>query len=407
MATPVLMPKLGLTMTEGTIVSWLKAEGDPVNPQEPLFIVETDKVTLEVESPAGGILLKILHQTGETLPLETLLAYIGEAGEKLPSPESQITPTLAANSAPRDSHPSPAEGDSSFKLPQSTSPIKASPIAKKLATQHNIDLSQIKGSGPDGRIIEADVRKAIEEKLGTPALEHSTPSIAEYEDIPINNLRKITAQRMEKSFSSIPHFYLKTQANLQRLLELRARLKPVYESDGLHLTYTDLFLFAVAQTLPHHPLLNAHKIKPDHTRIFKTVNLGVAVAVEGGLVVPVIHQAEKLSLIELCRQRNDLTQKAKTKQLTPQALSDATFTLTNLGMFGVEEFYPIINPPQSAILAVGAISEKLIAMQGAPAGWQPTVALVLAVDHRVADGVEAANFLQDLRINLEQANWNL
>jgi len=407
MAIPVLMPKLGLTMTEGTIVSWLKKEGDSVKPQEPLFMVETDKVTLEVESPAGGILLKILHQAGETLPLEAVLAYIGKAGEELPHLESQIKPQLAPRSAGFDSQSLLPEDDSSSKLSQSTLLIKASPIAKKLAAQYHLDLGQIKGSGPDGRIVEADVRRAIEEQAGAAASEQSTLSITDYEDIPLNNLRKITAQRMEKSFSSIPHFYLKTQANLQRLLDLRSQLKPAVEAEGIHLTYTDLFLFAAAQTLPHHPLLNAHKLDTDHTRVFKTVNLGVAVAVEDGLVVPVIHQAEKLSLIELCRQRNDLIQKAKAQQLTPQAISDATFTLTNLGMYGVEEFYPIINPPQSAILAVGAITEKLIAKQNTPAGWQPSVTLVLAVDHRVTDGVEAANFLQDLRTNLEQANWNL
>lgn len=391
-------------MTEGTIVAWLKAEGETVKAQEPLLVVETDKVTLEVESPASGILLKILHQAGSTLPLETVLAYIGDPTEDLP-PLGSVSD--AAITVSRESAPSPAAVESSAPQDRSqpTAPIKVSPIAKKLAAQHQLDLSQIKGSGPEGRIVEADIQRALQERTAKIDSNAWLSSAIPYEDTPLNNLRKTTALRMEKSFSSIPHFYLKSKVNFQPIIALRHQLEPDFSAEDLHLTYTDFLLFAAAQTLLQHPLMNAHKLNAESTRLFKSVGLGFAVAIEDGLVVPVIHQAEKLTLKEICRQRTDLAQKAKQKTLSLQEMQAATFTVSNLGMYGIEEFYPIINPPQSAILAVGSITDQPV-LVGDSTAWQPFATLVLAVDHRVADGVDAARFLQDLRHRLEKADWN-
>ncbi|NPV86204.1 MAG: 2-oxo acid dehydrogenase subunit E2 [Anaerolineae bacterium] len=391
------MPKLGLTMTEGKILAWYKTEGETVQAGEPLLNVETDKVALDVEAPASGTLLKILYPAGDAaIPLETVIAYIGDKGETLPTLQSKASQTLTARS-PESEYTVATAGATS-----SDAPIKISPLAKKLALEHQIDWETLKGSGPQGRIVEADILQTIEQKKNSSPL--TSPSTSPetqagqpipYRVIGLNQTRRVSAQRMTESYQTIPHFYLRKEIVLARLVELRNYLLPEFEKKlGLHLTYTDFFLRALAMTLPKHPLMNA-SWKDGEIHSYTTINTGIAIATQRGLVVGVIHSIEKLPLEEIVRKRALLAEKARQAKLEWNDISNATFTLTNLGSFGVDDFDPIINPPQAAILACGAIAERPIADAG-KITLQPTMRLCLAVDHRVADGADAAAFMSDL-----------
>ena len=390
MATQVIMPKLGLTMTEGRILDWLKHEGEPVRVGEPLLVVETDKVALDVEASASGALLKILHPAGDVVPLGTVIAFIGEPGEPLPqAPPSE--PAAQENQAEATILPPAPPAAPAQPAP----PVRVSPLARKLAAEHGIDLSTLHGSGPAGRIVEEDVRAVITAAAAavTPP---SAPDEAPYRDLPLSAVRRTSARRMAESARSAPHFYLTIEAVVAHLAGLLRSLQPDFAARlGVHLTYTDFFLRALALTLPHHPLLNA-AAGDETVRCFTTVNLALAIAAPDGLVAPVIRSIEALSLEEIARRRMELAEKARSRRLTPDDLTRATFTLTNLGMYGVDEFAPILNPPQSAILAVGAVSERPVG-EGGQVVLRPTVRLTLAVDHRVADGVDAALFLKELR----------
>lgn len=442
MATEVIMPKLGLTMTEGTIVSWLKQEGETVEKGDALLEIETDKVVLGVEAPAGGTLLKILADTGETTPLAQIIGYIGEPGEKLPQPETAPTdaaplpspqPAVAKKKTPASqikTSPLAKRLAGEYNIDLSTvagtgpqgrivkediqrvieaqkvnvqsapaPPVKASPLAKRLGREHNIELSTVEGTGPQGRIVEVDIRRIIESK------KTDTPAESMVEVVPsqlqsITRIQRLTARRMSESFQTAPHFYLNIELPVTRLVELRANLLPYIEARfGARLTYTDFLLKALAMTLPNHPLLNA-SWADGQVRTFSGINLGVATATEQGLVVSVIHQAESLSLEEIIRARTALSQKAKDGKFSPDDVTGGTFTFTNLGMFGIDDFTPILNPPQSAILAAGAIVERPVGENGQVV-LRPTLRLTLAIDHRVADGVDGAMFLKDLRALLD------
>jgi len=394
MATEVIMPKLGLTMTEGTILNWLKREGDTVQEGEPLFEVATDKVSLEVEAPATGTVLSILVGEGIAVPLSTIIAYIGEPGEALPDLEEHPV------AAPAEEHVLHSETTRAAQsAPSSEGPIKASPIAKRMAKEHGIDLNTIQGTGPQGRIIEADVQKVIDGGLaGLPSQDAAAVPSELYS---LNTVKRLTARRMSESFQTAPHFYLNIELNVSKLYNMRANLLPfIEERIGIRITYTDLILRALALALPAHPLINATWVE-GQIRAYKEVHLGVAMATDKGLVVGVIHRAESLSLEQTIQARAELGDKAKQDSLAPEDITGGTFTFTNLGMYGVDEFTPILNPPQSAILAAGAIIERPIGEDGQIV-LRPTLRLTLAVDHRVADGVDGARFLQDLRKHLEQ-----
>jgi pyruvate dehydrogenase E2 component (dihydrolipoamide acetyltransferase) len=394
MITEVIMPKLGLTMDEGTILSWLKSEGDTVRAGEALLSVETDKVAIDVEAPAEGTLLKILIPVGATVPLGEILAFIGEPGEAVPmairsTPEAAALAAPAAQNRTIESVATPSAG-----------PLKVSPIARKLAEENNIDLSGIQGSGPQGRIVEADIRAILSARERTAPSQAMTLGIA-YKIQPLTAVRKVTALRLSESFRTIPHFYLSVEVNVASLVMLRDELSRRYDSQpGIHLTHTDLLLKALALTLPRHPMLNAAYYKESEIKIYTEINPGVAIATEHGLVVGVFHHADRMSLGEIARRRHSLAAKAQERQLTPQDISGGTFTLTNLGMYGVDDFSAIINPGQSAILAVGAIRERPVAEAGQLA-LRPTLRMTLAVDHRVADGAAGALFLKDIRAILE------
>jgi pyruvate dehydrogenase E2 component (dihydrolipoamide acetyltransferase) len=392
MITEVTMPKLGLTMDEGTILSWLKAEGDTVRAGEALLSVETDKVAIDVEAPANGTLLKIRVQEGNTVPLGEVLAYLGDPGEAIPEkmkPAPGFSVAVAAEARQAVNLASPPAG-----------PIKVSPIARKLAEENQIDLSTLQGSGPQGRIVEADIQAILSQREQSA---QSKPVLANipYRLQPLTTVQRVTAQRMSESFRTIPHFYLSIELNITRLVELRQGLLTEYEGRlGIRVTYTDLLLKALALTLPKHPLLNASYHTDADIKVYDEINLGIAIASEHGLVVGVIHSAGRMSLGEIVQARQALTVKAQGRKLMPDDISGGTFTLTNLGMYGVDDFSPIINPGQSAILAAGAILERPVSEDGTLV-LRPTLHLTLGVDHRVADGIVGAIFLKDFRTLLE------
>jgi len=392
MITEVTMPKLGLTMEEGTILSWFKGEGEAIRAGEILLSVETDKVAIDVEAPINGTLLKIVVPSGITVPLGEVIAYIGNPGDIIPEkikPASGSSTPVAPGTRITEPAVAPAIG-----------PIKVSPIARKLADENKIDLSTVHGSGPQGRIVEADIRAILSEreKVAQPRV---VPAEVSYKLQSLTSVQKVTAQRMSESFRTIPHFHLSIELNAAPLVELRQKLLPEYEAGlGRRLTYTDLLLRALALLLPKHPLLNAAYHGESQVKLYEEINPGVAIAAGQGLVVGVIHHADRMSLEEIAQACHTLTVKAQERRLTPDDISGGTFTLTNLGMYAVDDFSPIINPGQSAILATGAIVERVVSESG-KLMLRPTLRMTLAVDHRVADGIAGALFLKDLRDLLE------
>ncbi len=407
MITPLTMPRLGLTMEEGTLLSWLKKEGEPVRAGEPLLSVETDKVAIDVEAPASGVLLKIVVPEGATVPLETVIAYIGDPGEAIPE-KSAAGAKGAIGAWEQGTAPITPSATVAPSAPPAPVPIKVSPIARKLAEEHGIDLAGVQGTGPQGRIVEADIRLILSGREKAPPEIAAAPAQAgQPQETPftlqaLSTIRRTTALRMSQSARTIPHFYLNIEINAAPLAALRHRLNQELEARlGIHLTYTDLLLRALAFILPKHPLLNAAYHSDSEIKIYQEVNPGVAISAAGhGLVVGVIHHANRMSLVEIAGRRQELAAKAQARRLSPQDISGGTFTLTNLGMYGVDDFAPIINPGQSAILAAGAIAERPWGEAGQLV-LRPTLRLTLAVDHRVADGADGALFLKDLRAMLE------
>jgi pyruvate dehydrogenase E2 component (dihydrolipoamide acetyltransferase) len=395
MTTELIMPKLGLTMTEGRILHWLKREGEPVTAGEPLMVVETDKVAVDVESPASGFLLKIIHPEGDIIPLETVIGYIGNPDEQIPTPFMQMKE--AERETPGEKAVAIADKPGTNQV-KTSEPIKVSPLAKKLAAEQHIDLNGIRGTGPQGRIVEADILRIVNARHEMPAVVSTPSHVTEPPSIkiPKSMVQRTTARRMAESIQAAPHFYLRREINVTRLVEMHHHLQAYLEARlNLHLTYTDLFIRALGLALPNHPLLNATNGGDDYILSYTSVNLGLAVAAPDGLRVGVLRGVERLQLEDILRERVSLQGKAKSNAMTLEDVTGATFTLTNLGMYGIDEFSPILNPPQSAILAIGSIAERPVGEDGKLL-LRPSVHLTLAVDHRVADGVTASLFLQEL-----------
>jgi pyruvate dehydrogenase E2 component (dihydrolipoamide acetyltransferase) len=372
MSKEFVMPKLGMTMEEGTITKWIKKEGDRVEKGEPIVEVMTDKVNMEVESPYEGILLKIIAKEGEVVPILKPIAIIGEEGEK-------IEETSFSETEPKVE-----------EIP--IEEIKASPAAKRLAKELGVDLSLVKGTGPNGRITEDDVRLYIESvsKEVPKATLQAQPAVPIGEVI--SPVRKEISQKLSRVYREAVHITLEFTAEVDSIIELREKIKTKAESMGLPIpTINDFFIRIVSRVLKDHPNLNANFDGEKLTR-FETVNMGVAVAVKEGLLVPVIKEAEKKNIFEIAKITNDLVTRTREGRILPDELSGGTFTITNLGMYGIDFFTPILNPPQVAILGIGRIKETL-----KPGNRiVKEVILSLSVDHRIVDGAPAAIFLRDL-----------
>jgi len=364
MVTKVVMPKLSLTMKEGTVGKWYKKEGDTIEKGEPIVEVISEKATYDLEAPASGILRKILVEAGVDASVNAVLAFITAPDETISETEVQ------------------AEGK-----PQTVEEVEkrvlASPAAKRLAKEHGIDLSTVKGSGPEGRIVEEDVGRAMEETKGV--------LLKIKEIIPLSGFRKTSAERVSMSFRTAPHSTLMMEVDVSKAKEMHEKLG---------VSYTAIFAEATAKTLVEHSIINS-TMEDDHIKVFENVNVGVAAATENGLIVPVIHDADKKSLKEIDALINELTDKARQGKLTKEELSGGTFTITNLGMYGVDFFTPIINPPEAAILAMGKITEKPVVVNG-QIEVKPTMILSLSYDHRIVDGAPAAEFLQKIKEKIEK-----
>lgn len=408
MLKEVIMPQLGLTMTTGTIQKWLKREGDQVEKGEPILEVMTDKVTMEVESFDSGILKKVVAREGEEIPVTQVIAYIGDEKDELP-PEliarateaKAALPSEAAAAAEPQKEPALVEEEEGGR-------IKASPLARRLAQEKGLDLRLIKGSGPGGRITKEDVLKAAEEKEKRPAPAEAAraaapqvpgaPQVAEV--IRLSGLRKIIAERLLESFRNAPHIVITMQADMTQAQVLRNSLLSLAEEKwGVRLSYTDIIFKATALALKEYPGLNSSLVG-EEIKVYQDINIGLAVAIPDGLIVPTIFGTDRLSLSEIARKREELVKKAREGSLSLDEVSGGTFTMSNLGMYGVESFSAIINPPQAAILAVGAIEEKPVVREGQIV-IRPQLTLSLSADHRMVDGALAAQFLARVRELLE------
>lgn len=389
MATEIRLPRLGQGMEAGTIVRWLKAEGEPVRKGEPLYELDTDKVTQDVEADAGGVLLKILVPEGEAA-VGTLVALIGAEGEAVPATAQPVV-----EAPKREPTPPPLDSASPYSEPPlepRAARVKASPLARRLARERGVDLAAIRGTGPEGRIVAEDV-----ERGGAPAA--PAPAAAEAEVVPLSQTRKTIARRLTEAWQA-PVFQLSASADMTRALALRERLVARAAEGELEPTVNDVLTKLAAAALVRHPAVNAH-FAGDAIHRFRAAHVGIAVAAPNGLVVPVIRDADRRSLAEVTAARADLVGRARAGKLTLADLEGGTFTISNLGMFGVEAFTAVLNPPQAAILAVGAIEEQPVARDGQLA-VAPLLHMTLTCDHRAIDGADGAEFLRTLRELLEE-----
>lgn len=403
----VLMPRLSDTMTEGILVQWLKHEGDPVHRGDVLAEVETDKATMEIEAYESGLLIRILAEPGSTVPIGEPIAVIGDAAEAVPASVSPAVTGTAAVSTPAPAPAGPSGADAPATPPTPAVGVVAmSPLARSLARRHGLDLSRIAGTGPGGRIVRADVEAAVAAQAGggrapataaplraTPASSAATTAAGDDEQVPLSSVRRIAAQRLTES-AAAPHFYLTAVVDAGALSRLRADLNASLAGTAPKISVTDLLIRACAITLRAHPQANS-SWAGDHLLRHGHVNIGSAVALDDGLIVPVVRDADRKSLTEIAAEAHALTDRARGGKLTPDEFTGGTFTISNLGMYGIDHFTAVINPPEAAILAVGAAQDEAVVRDGQVIA-ATTMKLTLSIDHRVLDGATAAAFLRDL-----------
>jgi pyruvate dehydrogenase E2 component (dihydrolipoamide acetyltransferase) len=436
MPTNVIMPALELAQETGKVLKWLKNPGDSVKKGEPIVEIETDKVTVEVEAPASGVLREVSAQPGDVVPVGQTIALIFAVGEAGAAAGAAPAVTPAASAAVSPAVPAPPAA-------VNASPVKASPLARKLAEQHGVDIAAVRTAS--GRVEKADVLAYVESQKGSagngaavtariaaaspkarrlatergvdlrvvrgsgpggavlstdvPAVAATTGPAALQRGVApgVSNVWRIMAERMTASWTSAPHFYLVREVNVSRLVTWRERAS---KQTGVRITYTDLLVRLVAATLAQHPRVNASW--KDGTIVqHADINIGLAVALDDGLVVPVLHHADRLSLAEIAARREDLVTRAQAGKLRPADIQGGGFTISNLGMYGVDAFNAIVNPPQAAILAVGRIADRVVALDGQPA-VQPIMVLTLSCDHRALDGARAAQFVGSLADVVEE-----
>jgi pyruvate dehydrogenase E2 component (dihydrolipoamide acetyltransferase) len=445
MATQVIMPKLSPTMEEGQLSRWLKKEGDNVSMGEPLAEIDTDKATMEMQALGSGVLRKILIQEGESAPLGQLIAIIGEPDEDISALTSQAAATQTAKGTPpseeakesdapetaplnapaaTDKVPDKGAGAAAGNGRQESKPIESaasgrlivSPLAARMAAESGIDLRSVSGSGPGGRIIKRDVEELIgQAKSAAPASGSQTPQrhlravegspfqksatarASAYRDEPISEMRRTIAKRLVTSLGPVPHFFLTIEIEMDRAAEMR---KGINELDPeLKISLNDIIIKVAAAALMQHPQVNA-SFQDKVVRYYEHADIGVAVAIEEGLITPIVRAADQKSLSEIAAEVRDLAERARNRRLRPEEFLGATFSISNLGMFGIEEFTAIINPPEGAILAVGAMSPKPV-VRNKEMVVRQMMRVTMSCDHRVIDGATGAKFLQTFKKILE------
>jgi pyruvate dehydrogenase E2 component (dihydrolipoamide acetyltransferase) len=400
MPVEIVMPKLGLTMTEGLIVEWRKKEGDPVKKGDILFVLETEKVTYEVEAPEDGTIGKILVKEQETVPVGALVAYLLRPGE------SAAAITAAPAAAPRAEAASPAPASASAAAAAPAAPaggrVKATPLAKKLAKEYGIDLAAVGGTGPGGRILREDVEKAKASGVKAPAA--SAPAAAapaaEEKLVPFTGMRRTIAKKMLQSKLEAAQTYMSNTVDASNLQRYREALLPFVEKKyGVRLTITDLMMKVTGAALREHPVVNTRWTEKGILYL-PEVHMGMAMALDEGLIVPVIKSINAKSLGQIAVDRTALIKKGKTNSFLPDDIKGSTFTLSAMGMFGIEQFTAIINQPENAILGVAAIIDKPVVEKGQIV-IRPMMNVNLSYDHRTIDGAEAGKFMQTLKAFIE------
>ncbi|HPF62274.1 MAG: 2-oxo acid dehydrogenase subunit E2 [Gemmatimonadetes bacterium] len=400
MPTKVVMEALSPTMEEGRLVEWKKAEGDAVATGDVLAEVETDKAVMELVARADGTLLKRVVGEGDTVPVAEVVGWIGEAGEEIPgggaaAPAGDAKAEAPTPEAPKAEAPKPeAPKAEAPQAAPAAAParaegerIKASPVARRIADERGLDLGQIAGSGPEGRIIKRDVESAASAPAAAPALVASG-----FQDVALSQMRKAIARRLVQSIGPIPTFYLTAEVDMERAAEARAALL-ARDPDG-KFSFNDIIIRATAAALRRHPFVNAWWMD-DRIRQWHDVHIGVAVAIDEGLITPIVRHADRKGLREIATEVRELAGRARAKRLQPEEYTGATFTISNLGMFGIDDFTAIINPPEVGILAVGRIEPKPVVVDGAVV-VRRRMRMTLSCDHRVIDGATGAQFLQTL-----------
>jgi pyruvate dehydrogenase E2 component (dihydrolipoamide acetyltransferase) len=400
MATEIKLPRLGQGMESGTIVKWLKSEGDQVEKGEPLYELDTDKVTQEVEADASGVLLKIAVAEGE-VPVGKTIAVIGQQGEAVEVAED--VPEEGSSARAREQERERARAASAEQMTEIRQPsttngrIKASPLARRIARERGIDLSNVAGTGPEGRVVAEDVERAA--ATGAPAPVVAPAPVSEDIEVEqLSSMRKTIARRLTEAWAA-PVFQLGITVDMGRALEVRKRLVEL-QGDGAKPTVSDLLTKVCAMALMRHRAVNA-LYKGDSIELYPTANVGIAVAIPKGLVVPVIPSCERKTIAEIAAVRAELVDRARGGRLRQGDLDGGTFTISNLGMFGIERFIAVLNPPQAAILAVGATEDKAVVVDG-DVVVRPRLELTLTCDHRAVDGATGAQFLGDVKAFLEE-----
>lgn len=406
MPIKILMPALSPTMAEGNLVNWLKSEGDKVKSGDVLAEIETDKATMEVEAVDEGVLAKILIPAGtDNVKVNDVIALLLEEGEDSSALEGAMTMAPSSKNVVPETKKEDTQknivSSETLKVENAKEDrIFASPLARRVATHNQIDLKKVEGSGPRGRIIKADVESVIgdnkpEEKHTVTSYKAADDLYPAYEETKVSNMRKVIAQRLTESKQNVPHFYLTVECELDELVRLRQNInKTLPESERI--SVNDLIIKAISVALKKVPDTNASWVDEGYVRHYKHADISVAVAVEGGLVTPIIRGAELKSILEISRETKELINKARSGKLKPQEFQGGTFSLSNLGMFGIKEFSAVINPPQGCILAVGAGEERPIVRDG-KIEIATLMSCTLSVDHRVVDGAVGAKFLKEFK----------
>jgi len=428
------MEALSPTMEEGQVVKWLKAEGDAVSHGEILAEIETDKATMELVARGDGVLRKILLGEGGTAPVGEVIAIItgadeevgdlpvageGETAERSPDGKAESEETgreeEGPEEAPGDEAPA-AGGVAEEEEPAEKEPagvqegerVKASPLARRLAQEGKLELSTIEGTGPGGRVVRRDVEAAVdagrkaEAEVAAPPPSRARAAVdgPEFEDVPLTQMRKTIARRLVESLGPVPHFFLRITVDMSRILEARERVNRLLEDGDGRISINDFILKATASSLARHPEVNSHW-NGDSIRRFSRVHLGVAVATEEGLITPVIRDAHVKGLVEISAEIRELAARGKEKKLQPEEYTGSTFSVSNLGMFGIHEFTGVINPPEAGIVAVGGIEETPVVLEGQVV-VRPLMKVTMSCDHRVIDGATGARFLETLKEMLEE-----
>ncbi len=417
MATEVIMPKVDMVMETGTFVEWLKNEGEHVNKGDPLFTIMTDKAAIEVEAPGEGVLAGLKAKLDDVIPVTEVIAYLLGPGEALPvetvfQPQAVVT----TSTPPTTEAVTVSEPAATVVEVVGLDKVRATPVARRMAEDLGFDLAQVQGRGPGGRIHRADILAYQEEQRSTapvaelevqtaasvPLMSVSVPlpNARQKKVVPLAGPRKIIAERMAASAFTAPHITLSLHVDMTEAIRLREQvLEPLKVQTGQRVSYTAILARAVATVLPRHPYMNASLADGDII-LWEDIHLGIAMSVEENLMVPVIREAQSRSLGQIVTALADLTERARNRRLTSAEMTGSTFTISNLGMFGIESFTAIINPPESAILAVGKMMDTPVKCADGYM-FRPMIQLTASADHRIVDGVGVARFLDDLKATLE------